>query len=134
MLRLRTFSKAYGLAGIRCGYAIGPARLIGAFDRVRNHFGVSSITQAAAIAALADQDHLQSVLGQTARAKARIADIARDNGLLPLPSATNFVTIDCGHDGTFALVSSPAWPNAASSSESRWHRARPLHSHHGGHR
>ena len=104
MLRLRTFSKAYGLAGIRCGYTIGPARLIGAFDRVRNHFGVGSITQAAAIAALADQDHLQSVLQQTALAKARIADIAFDNSLQPLPSATNFVTIDCGRDGTFALA------------------------------
>ena len=104
VLRLRTFSKAYGLAGIRCGYAIGSARLIGAFDRVRNHFGVSSITQTAAIAALADQDHLQSVLRQTARAKARIAGIARDNGLLPLPSATNFAAIDCGRDGAFALA------------------------------
>jgi histidinol-phosphate aminotransferase len=104
VLRLRTFSKAYGLAGIRCGYAVGAVRLIGAFDRVRNHFGVSSITQAAAIAALADQDHLQSVLRQTAQANARIADIARDNDLLPLPSATNFVAIDCGRDGVFALA------------------------------
>lgn len=104
VLRLRTFSKAYGLAGIRCGYAIGAARLIGAFERVRNHFGVTSLTQAAAIAALADQDHLQRVLQQTALAKARIAAMARDNGLLPLPSATNFVTIDCRRDGAFALA------------------------------
>ena len=102
ILRLRTFSKAYGLAGLRCGYAIGAASLIGAFERVRNHFGVSSLTQAAATAALADQDYLGSVVARTANAKERIAGIARANGLLPLPSATNFVTIDCARDGAFA--------------------------------
>ena len=104
VLRLRTFSKAYGLAGIRCGYAVGARRLIAAFERVRNHFGVSSISQTAAIAALADQAHLQSVVQRTAQARERIAQIARDNGLTPLPSATNFVTIDCGGDGAFALA------------------------------
>jgi histidinol-phosphate aminotransferase len=102
LLRLRSFSKAYGLAGIRVGYAIGHKRLIGAFNRVRNHFGVNRLAQAAALAALADQDYLQSAKAQIAAARERIAGIARDNGLVPLPSATNFVAIDCGRDGAYA--------------------------------
>ncbi|HTN63615.1 MAG TPA: pyridoxal phosphate-dependent aminotransferase, partial [Devosia sp.] len=102
VLRLRTFSKAYGLAGMRCGYAIGNRRLIRAFERVRNHFGVASVTQAAAIAALADQDYLDSVVVRTNAAKDRIAALVRANGLTPLPSATNFVAVDCGADAAFA--------------------------------
>jgi histidinol-phosphate aminotransferase len=102
MLRLRTFSKAYGLAGLRCGYAIGERGLIRAFERVRNHFGLSSITQAAAAAALADQDYLDTVIARTNAAKARIDALAHANGLTPLPSATNFVTVDCGADAAFA--------------------------------
>ena len=55
IIRTRTFSKAYGLAGLRCGYAIGETETIGAFDKVRNHFGVNKMAQVAAQAALADQ-------------------------------------------------------------------------------
>lgn len=102
VLRFRTFSKAYGMAGMRLGYCIGHADLISAFDRIRNHFGVTRIGQAAGLAALADQEYLASVIRQVAEAREMIARIARDNGLVPLPSATNFVTIDCGRDGTFA--------------------------------
>lgn len=102
VLRMRTFSKAYGMAGARIGYAIGAPEVIRAFDRVRNHFGVNSLAQAGALAALADGAHLAATLSRVARARDRIAAIARDNGLAPLPSATNFVTIDCGKDGDFA--------------------------------
>lgn len=102
VIRMRTFSKAYGLAGARIGYALGEAGLIAAFDRVRNHFGVNRIGQIGALAALADQDWLRAVVGQVTEAKARIAAIAADNGLTALPSATNFVALDCGRDGTFA--------------------------------
>ncbi|WP_341222400.1 pyridoxal phosphate-dependent aminotransferase [Loktanella salsilacus] len=102
VIRMRTFSKAYGLAGARTGYAIGPAPLIAAFDRVRNHFGMNRSSQAAALAALADQDWLTQVQGKVAACRDSLAAIARGNGLTPLPSATNFVTIDCGQDGTFA--------------------------------
>lgn len=102
LLRLRTFSKAYGLAGMRCGYAIGNRRLTGAFNRIRNHFGVSKLAQVAALAALADQAHLQWAISAIATARTRISQIARDNGLAPLPSATNFVTIDCGRDAAYA--------------------------------
>lgn len=102
VIRLRTFSKAYGLAGMRVGYAIGAPDLIRAFEKVRNHFGMSRVSQAAALAALADDDWLDSVCRQVARSRARLAEIAEENGLIPLPSATNFVTMDCGRDGAHA--------------------------------
>lgn len=102
VLRLRSFSKAYGLAGLRCGYAIGSARVIGAFNRVRNHFGVNRPAQVAARAAWADQAHLSEAVAAIAAARERIALVAHENELSPLPSATNFVTIDCRKDGAFA--------------------------------
>ena len=102
VLRYRTFSKAYGLAGARIGYCLGPAELIGPFEKLRNHYGINRTGQLGALAALADQDYLVEAVARIARARERIADIARRNGLAPLPSATNFVTIDAGADGAFA--------------------------------
>ena len=102
VLRFRTFSKAYGLAGMRLGYCIGHPELIRAFDKIRNHFGVTRLGQVAGIAALGDQDHLRNVVAKVAAAREQIAAIARRNGLAPLPSATNFVAIDCGRDGAHA--------------------------------
>ncbi|WP_299654565.1 pyridoxal phosphate-dependent aminotransferase [uncultured Tateyamaria sp.] len=102
VIRMRTFSKAYGMAGARVGYAIGAAPLIDAFNKVRNHFGMNRAAQAGALAALQDQAYLADVLGKIAAARTRIDQIAQDNGLTTLPSATNFVAIDCGSDGTFA--------------------------------
>ena len=96
VIRMRTFSKAYGLAGLRVGYAIGDAALIAAFHKVRNHFGVGRVAQAGALAALHDQEWLRRVIAETAAARLRIGEIARGAGLSPLPSATNFVTVDCG--------------------------------------
>lgn len=104
LLRMRTFSKAYGMAGMRCGYAIGDETSIAAFDKVRNHFGITRVTQAACVAALADQDHMRATVARVHRARARIGEIATENGLNALPSATNFVTIDCGRDGAHALA------------------------------
>jgi len=104
LIRTRTFSKAYGLAGMRVGYAIGEASLIKAFDKVRNHFGVTRMGQVAALAALSDQPFLTQAVSRINAARARIATIAADSGLAALPSATNFVAIDCGRDGSFALA------------------------------
>lgn len=103
VLRMRTFSKVYGLAGLRCGYCIGPAEAIRAFDKVRNHFGMTRMTQAAALAALEDEAHLRKVVELVDACRRRLAAIAERHGLAALPSATNFVTIDCGRDGAFAL-------------------------------
>ncbi|GIT91061.1 histidinol-phosphate aminotransferase [Jannaschia pagri] len=102
VIRMRTFSKAHGLAGLRVGYAIGHPDLIAAFDRVRNHFGVGRIAQAGARAALTDRDWLSQVVNLVDESRKAIRDIAEANGLRPLPSATNFVTVDCGQDGAFA--------------------------------
>jgi histidinol-phosphate aminotransferase len=99
---MRTFSKGYGLAGLRVGYAIGAPDLVRAFDKVRNHFGVGRIAQAGALAALSDQTWLGQVAARVVAAREGLAGIARQNGLSPLPSATNFVTMDCGRDGDFA--------------------------------
>lgn len=102
VIRYRTFSKTYGLAGLRVGYAFGEARVIDAFNRVRNHFGVNRMAQVAALAALADQGWVREVIARNAAARERLHAIAADNGLTSIPSATNFVAIDCGRDGAFA--------------------------------
>ena len=102
VIRMRTFSKSYGLAGARVGYAIGPTKVINSFNKVRNHFGMNRSAQAGALAALEDQAYLLNVTKKIIAGKDRIISIARKNGLKALPSATNFVTIDCGGDGVFA--------------------------------
>jgi histidinol-phosphate aminotransferase len=102
VIRMRTFSKGYGLAGARVGYAITNPELALAFDKIRDHFGMARVSQAGALAALEDQDWLANVQALTLDARARLSAIAVANGLHPLPSATNFVTIDCGRDGDHA--------------------------------
>ena len=102
LIRMRTFSKGYGMAGARVGYALGSADLIGQFEKIRNHFGMNRAAQAGALAALGDQGWLAHVREQVAQGRATIGQIAKENGLSTLPSATNFVAIDCGRDGHFA--------------------------------
>ncbi|MEO0938608.1 MAG: pyridoxal phosphate-dependent aminotransferase [Pseudomonadota bacterium] len=102
LIRMRTFSKAYGLAGARVGYALGHPDLIRAFDKVRNHFGMNRAAQAGALAALEDQPYLRAVVANIAASRARIGQIAAAHGLTALPSAANFVAIDCGQDGAYA--------------------------------
>jgi histidinol-phosphate aminotransferase len=102
VIRTRTFSKAYGLAGARVGYAISTPGTALAFDKIRNHFGMNRLATVAALAALKDQAYLSEVVGNIHAARDRISVIARANGLVPLASATNFVAIDAGRDGTHA--------------------------------
>ncbi|KNX43275.1 Histidinol-phosphate aminotransferase [Roseovarius tolerans] len=102
VIRMRTFSKAYGMAGARIGYAVAAADLIKSFDKIRNHFGMNRMAQAGALAALHDADWLAHVQAEVARARDEIARIAGENGLRAIPSATNFVAVDCGRDGDFA--------------------------------
>ena len=104
VIRLRTFSKAYGLAGMRCGYAMGDPALIAQYSKVRDHFGVTMLSQIAARAALADQPYLTLSLDRIGQARERIAATGRDNGLAPLASGTNFVALDTGRDAAFAMV------------------------------
>jgi histidinol-phosphate aminotransferase len=102
LIRFRTFSKAHGLAGLRVGYAMTNPELATAFDKLRNHFGVGRLAQAGALAALRDQAHLAKVRTLVEAVRDRVAGIAQANGLLPLASSTNFVTIDLGRDGDYA--------------------------------
>ena len=102
LIRMRTFSKAYGMAGARVGYALGHPELIAAFHRVRNHFGMNRAAQAGALAALADQDWLRDSCARVAASRDVIAALARAQGLVARPSATNFVAVDCGGDGALA--------------------------------
>lgn len=102
VLRFRTFSKAYGMAGVRVGHALGAPELVVGFDRIRNHFGVGRIAQAGALAALQDREWLAGVIGKVAAARDRIGRIAAQNGMQALESATNFVAVDTGRDGDFA--------------------------------
>lgn len=102
VIRFRTFSKAYGMAGARIGYAIGHEDITTSFDKIRNHFGVNRVAQAGALAALNDADGLALTLEKIARGRVKISHITQNAGLTPLPSATNFVTVDCGRDGAFA--------------------------------
>ncbi len=102
VLRFRTFSKAYGMAGMRVGYVIGAPEVVSAFNKIRNHFGMARLSQVAAQVALADQAYLRMAVANIAEARDRITAIAAANGLEALASATNFVAVDCGQDGAFA--------------------------------
>ena len=96
LLVMRTFSKAYGLAGLRVGYAVGPARLIDYMNRVRAPFNVTLPAQAAAVAALDDQAHVeQSRIANTAE-RARLSRELEGLGLSVAPSQANFVLVDVG--------------------------------------
>jgi len=96
VLRFRTFSKAWGMAGLRIGYAIGHRDVIAGFERVRNHFGVNRLAQAAALASLGDPGHLTRVRASVAAGRARIEALADVHGVPWVPSSTNFVALDFG--------------------------------------
>jgi histidinol-phosphate aminotransferase len=96
MIRLRTFSKEYGLAGARVGYALASPDAIAALDAVRLLYGVSRPAQAAALAALGDDEFVASVLTRIAEGRAEYHALGARLGLRTLPSATNFVLFDFG--------------------------------------
>ena len=96
VIRMRTFSKAHGMAGARIGYAIATPQLAQAFNKVRNHFGVSRAAQEGALAALNDDVWLADVRSKVATVGGKISTMANDLGLTALPSKTNFIAIDCG--------------------------------------
>jgi len=104
MVVMRTFSKAYGLAGLRVGWMAGPPDLIAALTPVRNAFDVNALAQAAAVASLADApEHLPPRIAMAREGRARLADGLRALGLNPLPSEDNFVFTDVGEERARAL-------------------------------
>jgi histidinol-phosphate aminotransferase len=92
----RTFSKAYGLAALRVGYGLSHPDVADLLNRVRQPFNVDSFAQAAAIAALEDQDHLRSAVELNARGMQQLVEGVTALGLGFIPSAGNFLTIDLG--------------------------------------
>ncbi|MEE6178078.1 pyridoxal phosphate-dependent aminotransferase [Mycobacterium sp. 050134] len=93
---LRTFSKAYGLAGLRVGYAIGHADLMAALDKVYVPFAVTSVSQAAAIASLDAADELLARTDALVAERARVAAALHDAGYALPPSQANFVWLPLG--------------------------------------
>ena len=93
---LRTFSKAYGLAGLRVGYAIGHPEVIIALDKVYVPFTVSSVAQAAAIASLDAADELLARTDALVAERVRVSAALRDAGFALPPSQSNFVWLPLG--------------------------------------
>lgn len=96
VMRFRTFSKAYGMAGMRVGYVLAHRDLITGLNKIRNHFAINRLSQLAAHAALQDDAFLQSVQLQVEQGRQRIYQLANDMKLPYLTSATNFVAVDLG--------------------------------------
>jgi histidinol-phosphate aminotransferase len=96
VIRLRTFSKAHGMAGTRIGYAIAPKETIRAFDKIRHHFGVNRVAQEGAFASLGDPDFIAGVVRAVEEGRRDYERLAAELGLEALPSSTNFVAIDLG--------------------------------------
>lgn len=90
---LRTFSKVHGLAGVRAGYLVGPAEVVTTLRAIRAPFSVNALAQAAALAALGDQEHWQRVREYTRDGRRRIAEIFQAAGYETVPSAANFVLV-----------------------------------------
>jgi histidinol-phosphate aminotransferase len=98
LLTLRTFSKAYGLAGLRIGYGIGDTPVLEAMNKLRTPFNLTGVSQAAAIAALDDTEHVNRSIRENAAERTRLTRGLKELGLRPVPSHANFIFIDIGPD------------------------------------
>lgn len=96
IIRLRTFSKAHGLAGARVGYAIAHKEIVTAVNKIRMHFGVNLMAQAGALASLRDRSFVSEVVDKVEAGRKDYYAMAEKIGLKTIPSATNFVAIDMG--------------------------------------
>ncbi|MCP4005344.1 MAG: histidinol-phosphate transaminase [bacterium] len=98
LVSLRTFSKIYGLAGLRIGYVVGDPELISYLERARHPFNVNSLAQAAAIGALSDVEHVARVRELTHAGIDALAAGLERLGLSCTPSDANFLLVDVGDD------------------------------------
>ncbi len=96
VIGLRTFSKAYGLAGIRLGYGFGPEAIIDAINRVREPFNVNGLAQLAGIAALSDDEHVKKTVENNRRGLEFLAGVFEKVGAKPCESFANFIYADLG--------------------------------------
>lgn len=96
LLTLRTFSKLYGLAGLRIGYGIGPKGPIDLMHRVRQPFNVNAAAQWAALAAIEDRDHVQRSLAVNREGMDYLEEEIAKLGLEQIPSQANFILVRVG--------------------------------------
>ena len=101
LILLRTFSKSYGLAGLRIGYGIASEAVIDTLSKVKIPLNVSSVAQAAAIAAVEDDFYLQQVLDSNRRSRELYYETFRELGFDYLESSTNFIFVHTGLDATW---------------------------------
>jgi histidinol-phosphate aminotransferase len=97
---LRTFSKAHGLAGLRVGYGLGPEELLAYCARMRNTFSVSSVAQAAALAALDDEDHIARTVSNNTTQMQVLLEGLSELGYNVSPTAANFVYCDLDEEAS----------------------------------
>ncbi|MGH7768892.1 MAG: histidinol-phosphate transaminase [Candidatus Binatia bacterium] len=100
ILTLRTFSKLYGLAGLRIGYGIGPKDFVGLMQRVRQPFNVNAAAQWAALAALDDGDHVKRSLDVNREGMEYLKREIDKLGLEQVPSRANFILLRVGDGGS----------------------------------
>ncbi|MCP9455086.1 MAG: histidinol-phosphate transaminase [Nitrospira sp.] len=96
---LRTFSKIFGLAGLRIGYGITTPEIVGILNRIRPPFNANSLAQHAAVAALGDEEHVARSRAVNAQGMEQVREGLKTLGLIPIPSQTNFLYFDVGRDG-----------------------------------
>ena len=88
---MRTFSKAYALAGLRVGYCVGPKDLIGALYKIKDSYNVDAIAQAVALAAVRDQKYLRGLVARVLKTRAWFVAELEKRGWDVLPTEANFV-------------------------------------------
>jgi len=93
LIVMRTLSKAYGLAGLRIGYAVGSARLVGEIAKCRGPYKVGGVAELAALSALGDEAWVQARVAATLVSRSQFIHALRDAGFAPLPTEANFVLV-----------------------------------------
>jgi histidinol-phosphate aminotransferase len=101
LVTLRTFSKAYGLAGLRVAYLVGSPEIIGAVQKVQSNYEVSNVAQAAALASLREHEELERRVGLNERGRSELTEGLRSLGFEPLVSHANFVYVRVGDAKAF---------------------------------
>src|SRR4051812_5391565 len=96
LILMRTFSKIYGLAGLRVGYGIAATELISALEKIRQPFNINSMAQVAALAALDDAEHVQRTRGNNFAGRGHLESELRKLGLAFVPSHANFILVKVG--------------------------------------
>jgi histidinol-phosphate aminotransferase len=98
LMVLRTFSKVYGLAGLRIGYGLGPASVLNELNKIRGPFTASGVAQAAALAALSDRGHVRRSIDANNAGLAQLAAGLKRLGVRSIPSVANFILAEFGYD------------------------------------